>query len=57
MFEEQMSGVDWQIIVTSLAFTLAIFLAWIAITMLRAEWKMSKINKSVQALFDEDNDE
>jgi hypothetical protein len=51
-----MRGVDWQIIVASLGFTLAIFFTWILITLVREEWKIKKLNESVQKLLDGDED-
>lgn len=54
--EAKMRGVDWQIIVSSLAFTLAIFFTWILITLVREEWKIKKLNESVQKLLDGDED-
>jgi len=51
-----MSGIDWQIIVASFAFTLSIFLTWILITMVREELKIKKLNDNVQKLLDGDED-
>ena len=49
-----MIGVDWQIIVTSFAITMSMFLVFILIGMLRESMRIKKLNDRVQGLLDQD---
>lgn len=52
-----MSGVDWHVILASLAFTSAVFGVWILMHLLRREMEINNLNRRVQKLLDDIEDD
>jgi hypothetical protein len=44
--------IDWNVIITASAASLAVILSWVLITLLKQELRERKLNKQVQKLLD-----